>query len=83
VYRDARLASRSQDKREAGRETSLATTWASNQAARMNEPKPVGGLVRWGILGCGDVTEIKSGPPCANSRERVAGRDAPRCGKSA
>lgn len=24
--------------------------------------KPFDGLVRWGILGCGDVTEIKSGP---------------------
>ena len=24
--------------------------------------KPFDGLIRWGILGCGDVTEIKSGP---------------------
>ena len=24
--------------------------------------KPLDGLIRWGILGCGDVTEIKSGP---------------------
>jgi hypothetical protein len=24
--------------------------------------KPLDGLIRWGILGCGDVTEVKSGP---------------------
>jgi len=24
--------------------------------------QPLNGLIRWGILGCGDVTEIKSGP---------------------
>lgn len=27
-----------------------------------NKQQPTGGPIRWGIIGCGDVTEVKSGP---------------------
>src|SRR3954471_461834 len=31
-------------------------------------PRPARDVIRWGIIGCGDVTEVKSGPGFAKAR---------------
>jgi len=47
VYRDGGLASRSQDKRKQAAKRRLPPQGIESSLPRMNEPKPVGGLVRW------------------------------------
>ena len=41
-------------------------------------------IVRWGMIGCGDVTEVKSGPGFQKATgSALGGRGVPQCRESA